>query len=84
MNIMFKAQKQTETLKRNFFLSFFMKHYLILIMFLSLIGIIVNEKLDGSIYTSVVFLIVLSVCLLIKFYQNFDPFEKMDAYWRKK
>lgn len=84
MNIMFKAQKQTETLKRNFFLSFFMKHYLILIMFLSLIGIIVNEKLDGSIYTSVVFLIILSVCLLIKFYQNFDPFEKMDAYWRKK
>ena len=84
MNIMFKAQKQTETLKRNFFLSFFMKHYLILIMFLSLIGIIVNEKLDGSIYTSVVFLIILCVCLLIKFYQNFDPFEKMDAYWRNK
>ena len=84
MNIMFKAQKQTETLKRNFFLSFFMKHYVILIMFLSLIGIIVNEKLDGSIYTSVVFLVILCICLLIKFYQHFDPFEKMDAYWRKK
>lgn len=84
MNMMFKAQKQTEEIKRKFVLNFFIKHYVILIMLLSLIGVIINEKVGGNIYISIVFLIILCIGSLIKFYNNFDPFEKMDAYWRKK
>lgn len=84
MNIIFKAQKQTEGMKRKIVSKFLIKHGVVLVMLLSLIGLIINEESDGNIYTSVLFLVILAIGFLIKFCQNFDPFEKMESYWRKK
>ena len=84
MNIMFKTKKQIENLKKEFFINLFKKHLNAFIILIALIGCIVNEKLKGDIVISIIFLVIISVEFLILFYRNFSPYDKINAYWKRK
>lgn len=82
-NDMFKAQETYVKKKRFSILSFLVKHAIALIMLLSFVGMIINMKVQGNFYITIVFLGILCVGFLIKFYQNFDPYDKLRPYWSR-
>lgn len=80
---MFKAQPTYIPKKRFSILGFLLKHAIALIMLLSFVGMIINMKVQGNFYITIVFLGILCVGFLIKFYQNFDPYDKLRPYWSR-
>lgn len=80
---MFKAQPTYIPKKRFSFVEFLLKHSIALIMLLSFVGMVINEKNQGNIYVTILLLVILCIGFLIKFYQNFDPYDKLRPYWNR-